>query len=450
MSKDDEESSGCLIPILLFVVAVAAGGYCLHRFVGFDKIIDKFKPRQHKEVKIIDPSLLHREVKPEKPQPPPEVKTNEVTVVEEPEKPKKTIAQLKAETDAAQDALDQEIAKARANAKSLPGFAGVRFGDALAGEPLALERLPAPATGSGGETGLCCRMFGPKLAKAFNQFGSQPIVFATPKSRKAFRIEFTRDIARQPGWKLNSATTNLVNDLTGKLKCKAYSLDAANYPLGKREFVLPLGDTTLTVGEYGGVQLKLIVEHAKYRALAVTETEAVRQASQSESANAKALTSSSYPNAGTVKFGRVRMKSGTPKSFCGIVFGSLPPYSATSVTPPSSAAAHCFYVDYRKAKCDPFMTFDHGKAELSRINGAVIAVSLFSNGPANGLTDAEYFAQIRQAIEKRYKTTPASSTGDGPIQTLTYNVGSLTVTLGPDPCGGFFLKGENTALKEAW
>ena len=114
MSKDDEESSGCLIPILLFVVAVAAGGYCLHRFVGFDKIIDKFKPRQHKEVKIIDPSLLHREVKPEKPQPPPEVKTNEVVVAEEPEKPKRTIARLKAETDAAQDALDQEIAKARA------------------------------------------------------------------------------------------------------------------------------------------------------------------------------------------------------------------------------------------------------------------------------------------------------------------------------------------------
>ena len=452
MRKDDEESSGCLIPLLLFAVAVAAGGYCLHRFVGFDKFIDRFRPRQQKEVKIIDPSLLHKPAPPEPPRPDAAAATNDEAVVDEASsRPRKTIAQLREETDAAQAVLDLEIAKARATAgNALPSFAGIRFGDILSGEPLALEKLPSPATGGDDGKGLCCRMFGPKLPKPFKQFGTQPLVFATPKSRKAFRIEFTRAITRQPGWKTNPDTTNLVNELAGKLKCRAFSLDAAKYPLGKREFVFPIAETTLTVGEYGGVQLKLIVEHAKYRALALSETDAVRLEAQAEAANAKALASGAYPNAGTVKFGRIRMKKGTPKSFCGIVFGSLPPYSATSATPASSAAAHCFYVDYRKAKCDPFMTFDHGKAELSRINGAVIAVSLFSNGPDNGLTDAEYFARIRQAIEQRFKVSPASSSGNGPVQSLVYNVGSLTISLGPDPRGGFCLKAENSALKEAW
>ena len=444
---EEERSSGCLIPILLLVAAAGVGGFLIHRYVGFDKILDKFRPRQHADAKIIDPSTLHTP-KVEKKAPPPPVETNVVEEVEE-EKPKKTVLQLKAETDAAQKALDQEIAKARtADAKSLPAFAGIRFGNVIDGPAISLERLPDCE--KHGDDGLCCQMFGPKLPKAFNRFGTQPTVYVTPKTHKVFRIEFSRPIERAAKWKLNPDTTNLVQDLTVKLKRTPFSLDVAKFPLANHEFVFPLGETTLTVGEYGGTQLKLIVEHAGIRASAAAETEAVRKESRGESANLSALTSDKYPNGGMVKFGRVRMKKGTPKAFCGIVFGSLPPYSARIITPPSSTAAHCFYVDYRTTKCKPFMNFIHGKAELSGINGAVTAVSLFCNEPDNGLTDAEHFEKARQAIEHKFKTKPTAEEGDGPVKKLTYSVGSLEITLGPDPQSGFYLKAVNTTLKEAW
>ena len=442
-----ERSSGCLVPILVLVAVAGVGGFLVHRYVGFDKILDKLRPRQHADAKIIDPSTLHKP-KEEKKAPPPVV-TNVVVEIEEPEQQKKTIPMMQAEADKAQKALDQEIAKARsADAKSLPGFAGIRFGNVIDGPAISLERLPDCE--KYGDEGLCCLMFGPKLAKAFNRFGTQPMVYATPKTHKVFRIEFSRPIERVAGWKLNPDTTNLVQDLTVKLKRTPFSLDVSQLPLAKREFVFPIGESTITVGEYGGTQLKLIVEHAGIRASAAAETEAVRKESRGESANMSALTSDKYPNGGMVKFGRVRMKKGTPKSFCGIVFGSLPPYSARIITPPSSTAAHCFYVDYRTTKCKPFMNFIHGKAELSGINGAVTAVSLFCNEPDNGLTDAEYFEKARQAIEHKFKAKPTAEEGDGPVKKLTYSVGSLEITLGPDPQSGFYLKAVNTTLKEAW
>ena len=105
---------------------------------------------------------------------------------------------MQAETDTAQKALDQEIAKARAaDAKSLPGFAGIRFGNVMDGDVISLERLPDYE--KHGDEGLCCQMFGPKLAKALNRFGTQPMVYVTPKTHKVFRIEFSRPIERKPG-----------------------------------------------------------------------------------------------------------------------------------------------------------------------------------------------------------------------------------------------------------
>ena len=412
--NDEESSSGCLIPILIALALVGGTAYLVYRTGGYEKILAKFRPPQRQEMKIIDPSKLHKqEESAEKPKP------AETNVVEKPVElappppPKKTIAQMCAETERAQKALDQEIAKARAaNTKSLPGFAGVRFGNELEGSPIALETLPA--SGSSADDGLCYRMFGPKLAKPFERFGQQPTAYVTPMTRKAFRIEFSRNIERKTGWKINPDTTNLVQDLSTKLKCKPYGLDCDEFPLANHEFVFPMGETTLTVGEYGGAKLKLIVEHAGFRALAVQETAAIKKESLEEATRAKSLTSDKYPNGGMVKFGRVRMKKGTPKAFCGIVFGSLPPYSATSVAPASSAAAHGFYVDYRKSKCPPFMNFEYGKVELSRINDAVISVNLFSNGPENGLSDVEYFNKVRTALEQKFKTKPTSAKGDGP------------------------------------
>ena len=68
----------------------------------------------------------------------------------------------------------------------------------------------------------------------------------------------------------------------------------------------------------------------------------------------------------------------------------------------------------------------------------------------NGLSNVEYFNKVRKAIEQKYKVKPTSAKGDGPLQELTYAVGSLEISFGPDVRGGFYLRAVNTALREAW
>jgi len=448
---DERRSIGCLMPSLLIIVATAAVGYLAHRqgYVDFNKILEKLGPRRHPDVEIIDPSLhIDDRKEPVKPAEPAVTNVFEEPA-EPPPPPPKTAVELKAEADTAQKALDLEIAKAReASGKPLQGFAGIKFGDTQDGPPISLEPIP-DAEGTN-DVGMCYLMFGPKLTSPFRQFGNQPLVHVTPVSRKIFRIEFSRKIDRAPGWKFNPETTNLVATLSAKIKRQPFSLDIEQYPLANHEFVFPIGETTMTVGEYGGERLKLVVEHAGMRSLALRESAEFRKEALSKTTLTKALADDRYPNSGVVKFGRVRMKKGTPKSFCGIVFGSLPPYSARISAPASSSELTGYFVDYRKAKCKPFMNFDHGKVELSAINGATVAVKLYSNGPSEGLTAEEHFERARQAIEHKFKTQPASAKGEGVIRELTYAVGSLEITLGPDPSGGFRLSATNTALKESW
>jgi len=449
--NDEKNGIGCLIPLLLLVAATCAVGYFAQRkgYVDFRQILDKLGPRRHADVKIIDPSL-HIDDRRERPRPPEPAISNVVTAPVEPSPPpRKSYAELKAEADAAQDALDREIARAReTSGKPLPGFAGIRFGDVQSGPPISLD--PIPDADGTNACGLCYLMFGPRLKTSFRQFGNQPLVCVTPVTRKIFRIEFSRRIDRRPGWKFNPETTNLVETLSAKISRRPFSLDIERYPLANHAFVFPIGETTVTVCECGGEQLRLVVEHAGLRALAVEETAAFRKEALAKDTLTKSLGADSYPNSGMVKFGRLRMKKGTPKAFCGIVFGSLPPYSARVATPASSADPTGFFIDYRKSKCKPFMNFDHGKVETSVLNGAALAVRLFSNGPTDGLTSEEYFGRARKAIERRFKVQPDSARGDGPIQELTYVVGSLEITLGPDPAGGFRLSAVNTTLKEAW
>ena len=439
-------SSGCLIPVLLLLAAAAGVGYFLYTHPDF---LDRFLPRRHADVKIFDPSLeLDNQPKP--------VETNVVATVEvvetnapalPPEPPPKTMAELRAEANTAQEALEREIEKARqaSAGHELPAFAGVRFGEAMKGPTISLMT----GTTKDGGSFFSYLMNGPVLKTPFRKFGAQPLVHVTPQTRRIYRIEFSQNIVRTPGWKYNAETTNLVEMLSGKLRCQPFALDADQYPLGNHEFVFPMGETTLTVGEYGGEQLKLIVEHNGLREAAVAESEAIRKEALAKVSGAKSLFSDKYPNAGMVKFGRARVKNGTPKAFCGIVFGSLPPFSAKMAAPPSSTSPKGFYVDYRKAKCKPFMSFDHGKAETSSINGAVTAVSLYSDGPENGLTDAEYFQQIQRVLERECKVKPAVK-GDATAMELVYTLGSVEITLSADPRGGFCLRAVNTVLKELW
>lgn len=435
--------------LLLLLLAVGGGAYVAHRlhYIDLSEILDKLGPRRHPDVQIIDPSIGLDERKPEAPKP---VETNALEELDEPPPPPmKTSAELKAEADEAQRALDLEIERARpASGKTLPSFAGIRFGDVMDGSPIALEGVPQ--NGDRLEDGLCHRMLGPKLGKALRQFGDQPIVFVTPQTRRIFRIEFSRPVARRPGWAISPLTTNLVETLAAKMKRRPFALDLEKYPLGDRKYVFLAGETTMTVRESGGERLELVVEHGGLRKAALDETGAYRKESLDSPVQTKTLTADTYPNSGMVKFGRVRVKNGTPKAFCGVVFGSLPPYSAKMAAPGSSTDPRGFFIDYRKSKCKPFMNFDHGKATLSAINGAVVAVTLYSNGPEGGMTDAEYLAKIRKALEKKYKVEPVRMADADGRQEVAYSVGSLGISLGSDPRGGYFLKAVNETMQKAW
>ena len=434
---------------LLILLVAVGGAYVAHRlhYIDLSAVLDKLGPRRYADVQIIDPSIGLDERPKEPPKP---VETNVVEApVEPPPPPVKTVVELKAEADEAQRALDLEIARARTTSgKTLMSFAGIRFGDEASASAISLEGLPSD--GGASEDGLCHRLLGPKQGKALCGLDVQPVLFATPKTHRVFRIEFGRTIERRTGWAVSPVTTNLVEMLAGRMKRRPFALDLAKYPLGERRYVFLAGETTVTVCECGGERLKLVVEHGGLRQAAKDETAGFRKESLDSPVDTKALTADTYPNSGMVKFGRVRTKNGTPKAFCGIVFGSLPPYSAKMAAPASSADPKGFFIDYRKAKCRPFMNFDHGRAEVSAINGAVIAVTLYSNGPEDGMTAEDYLAKARGALERKFKAKPARTSGEGALQEVSYSVGSMEISLGPDPCGGFFLKAVNEPMQKAW
>ena len=437
--------------LVILVLVVLGGAYAAHRlhYIDLSAILDKLGPRRHADVQIIDPSIGLDDARPkEVPKP---VETNVVEEpVEPPPPPKKSASELKAEADEAQRALDLEIDRARqSSGKTLMSFAGIRFGDEMTASAVSLEGLPSD--GGAPEDGLCHRLLGPKQGKSLCGLGNQPMVFVTPQTRRVFRIEFSRSIERKPGWPVNAVTTNLVETLAGKMRRRPFALDLEKYPLGERKYVFLAGETTLTVRECGGESLRLVVEHGGLRKAALDETAAFRKERLDDSVDTKALTSDAYPNSGMVKFGRVRTKNGTPRAFCGVVFGSLPPYSAKMAAPASSTDPRGFFIDYRKAaKCRPFMNFDHGKAAVSAVNGAVISVTLHSNGPGDGMTADEYLAKVRGALERKFKTRPVRTSGEGSGQEVAYAVGSLEITLGPDPRGGFVLKAVNEPMLKAW
>ena len=210
----------------------------------------------------------------------------------------------------------------------------------------------------------------------------------------------------------------------------------------------PFGATTLTVSEPGGDMQKLVIENEGMFDQVRAESDEVRKSELKRKVKDKWLSSDKYPNGGQVKLSSVRLKKGTIRKFCGLSFGALPPYGAKVSRPAKGDCA--FFIDYRKAKCRPFMNFEHGRAEIGRSNGAIVAIDLHSDGAYDGLTDAEFFAKARKAIEDYYEVKPRETKGEEPTQTLVYGLGDVDLTLGPDPQGGFRLRAENTVLKALW
>ena len=381
--------------------------------------------------------------------------TNEVKKVEEaepppielpPEPPKKPEAEVLREEEAHRKAVWAQIEAARkkSDAKPLDGFAGIRFGEPFeSGAPVKWGTAFEESAGdSVAARGVAFAVYGPKPTKPF---GTKPLVWVTPKERRPYRIEFSRPLAPKSAAKHDPETTNLVAQIQSRFKVEPFTPRPCVPGRAGCEFVFPLGATTVTIGEYDG-NLCFSVEREDIRESARAETESLRQDMSVVTADGERLDSKRYPNGGLdlKKYRGLRFKDGTPPSFCGVVFGSVPSENTTVQVPQKGAKG--FFLDYRMAKCPPFRGFVYGRADIDPVRNGVFAVHLSSEGGAYGQDDKDYYESVKNSLSQHYKVTPVERKGDGEFPELTYQVGDLAVTFGPDPRGGFYLHAVNGVL----
>ena len=373
--------------------------------------------------------------------------TNEVKKVEvveapppvelPPEPPKKSEAEILREEEAHRKAVWAQIEEARkkSDAKPLESFAGIRFGEPFAaGAPVKWGTAFEESAGdSVTARGVAFAVYGPKPTKPF---GTKPLVWVTPKERRPYRIEFSRPLAAKAATKHDPETTNLVAQIQSRFKVE---------PFTPRPCVPGRAGCEFVIGEYDG-SLCFAVEREDVRESARAETESLRQDMRVVSADGERLDSKRYPNGGLdqKKYRGLLLKDETPRAFCGVVFGSLPPEGTTIQVPQKGAKG--FFLNYRMAKCPPFRGFVYGRADIDPVRGGVYAVHLSSEGGAYGQDDKDYYESVKASLSEHYKVTPVEKKGDGMFPDLAYQVGDLVVTFGPDPRGGFYLNAVNVVL----
>ena len=374
----------------------------------------------------------------------------EPVVVEAPKVKEKSETEILLEEAAARNRMLAEIAEARKKpeARPLNGFGGIRFGEPMekVGAPVKWGTVLADGT-SVDKRGATFAVYGPELKQPFLSMGSKPVVWVTPKTLRPYRIEFSRAMALKGDARHDPETTNLVAFISKRYEREPFVL-GPNRPERKGcEYVFPFGDGTISIVERGA-DLTFAMEREDLKKEALAEAETLRaEEKQVAEADGKALDSTRYPNGGLdrKKYPGIRLKDETPRAFCGIVFASQPPESATLVVPQKGDKG--FFLDYVRAKCRPFRGFTRGRADIDPYRGGVHSVRLFSPGGEGGLDDREYFESVKATLGAHYKVTPKEAKKDGlDLPELTFTVGDLDIVFGPDARGGFYLNARNQVL----
>ena len=448
LSNTGPKRRGSPIPVILVLLILGAGGYFGWKAFESRQAAKRARAAEYQKW-LAEQERLRNAADPE---------TNAVTKVEvvvkpeaPPPPPKKTEAEVLREEEARRKAVWAQIEEARkkSDAKPMGGFAGIRFGEPIeAGAPVKWgTALEEDAGDSVAARGVAFAVYGPKLKKPFMSLGTDPLVWVTPKTRRPYRIEFSRPLASKIGAKHDPETTNLVAVLQAKFKSEPFAPRPSVPDRAGCEYVFPMGPTTVMVGEYNGI-LRFTIEREDIRKEACAETETLRQEKGVVSEDAALLDSKRYPNGGIdrKRYRGVRFKDETPRSFCGIVFASAPAESAKLVIPQKGPKG--FFLDYGMAKCRPFRGFAYGRADIDPVRGGVYAIHLSSEGGTEGQDDKDYYGSVKASLAEHYKVTPSEKKGEGAFPELTYQIGDLTVTFGPDPRGGFFLNAENQVLAE--
>ena len=445
LSNTGPKRRGSPIPVILVLLVLAAGGYFGWKAFESRRAAERARAAEYQKW------LAERERLRNLPEPETNV-VKKVEVVEvKPEAPppkKKTEAEILREEQAQRKAVWAQIEEARkkSSAQPLGGFAGIKFGEPIeSGAPVTWgTALEEEAGDSVSSRGVAFAVYGPKLKKPFMSLGTSPLVWVTPKTRRPYRIEFSRALAPKADTH-DPETTNLVAILQTKFKSEPFAPRASVPGRAGCEFVFPMGVTTVIVGEYGG-QLKFSIEREDIREETKSETDTLRQEKSVVTEDGAVLDSKRYPNRGIdrKKYRGVRLKDETPRAFCGIVFASEPAESARLVTPQKGPKG--FFLDYVMAKCRPFRGFAYGKADVDPVRGGVYAIHLTSEGGTEGQDDKDYYESVKSSLSEHYKVTPSEKKGEGAFPELTFQIGDLTVTFGPDPRGGFYLNAVNQVL----
>lgn len=451
MKEDSTLSSkrgGSAIAFIIALLALSVGGFFVWR--EFDRR-QKIKAARAAEYQRQLEEQRRREAEAAaKTKPKDEKKDDEekIDLFEAPKlAPKKTPEELWAEELAARKAAQEAVEAARAKAtKPLTGLGGIKFGVPIEAAPVRWGTVQRAEDGASvGTNGVTFAVYGPKFKKSFLSFGAQPLVWVTPKTHKAYRIEISRPIKKAPDSPHDAETAKAVEALQKRFECEPIQTIRSLPDRPGCEYVFPLQDATVKVIEAGGL-LTLAIESESVRREALAESETARQERLATAGAAARLEKTRYPRGPMGKYPRMHFNEATPKSFCGVTFGTLPPENALLANPQKGEKG--FFLDYEKANGRAFDGFDHGKADIDPVRRGVFAVNLHSEGGTEGLDDKEYFKSVRAALADFYKVEPTEKKGVGDYPELTYVVGDLTITLGAEEQSGFFLRAVHGPLAE--
>jgi len=317
----------------------------------------------------------------------------------------------------------------RSQGNTLNALGGIKFGEPLPSVSSPLVPVAHELLGEGSSIAACGvghAVNGPVLKKKFLSFGALPVVWLTPKTRRVYKIEFKWEGTQKP----DVAVADAMAALESRFSVKSEALP------GGAGRAIRLGETVIRVDPLDG-PAKMRVEHLGVKKEGRLEFEEVRRGMM-EDFDASRLFAAGYPGGGMAPSVKGRSaKNETPRSFCGVAFGSLP-VPGTHVVTDSRTGVRSFFLDYGGRTAMMFKCFIRGRADFTSARG-VYAVELYSPASPDELTFAEYRANVLGTLARRLQPDAVDAVLKKGLP-ARFTAGDVEIVLSDDPQGGLLLR----------